>query len=56
MTLTPGDFASLMRKLAEHDDIESRHVQMDKLLCRVLESLGYAEGVAIFRESEKWYS
>lgn len=51
MTLTPGDFRSLMLRLAEQSDVESRRQQMEKLICRTLESLGYAGGIDVFLES-----
>jgi len=38
------------------DDTEEFHVEADKLLCEILERLGYGEGVAIFRKHPKWYS
>lgn len=38
------------------DDPEYVHGEMDDLLCEVLESLGYGEGVEIFRNTYKWYA
>lgn len=37
-------------------DLESTHIAMDNLMCEVLRSLGYDEGVDIFLNTEKWYA
>ena len=31
------------------------HIEMDELLCKVLKSLGYGEGIKIFENTNKWY-
>jgi len=37
-------------------DKEDMHRDMDNLMCKVLKSLGYEEGVTIFEKALKWYS
>lgn len=53
---TPKEFAKKMSYLAESDDPEADHIKADELMCQLLTSLGYGEGVKIFREMYKWYS
>ena len=54
--MTPEEFLEKMREQAENYDIEKVHSRMDDLLCEVLESLGYEEGVRVFQDNEKWYA
>ena len=56
--MTKEEFAQKMRKIQTEleDDNEAAHVNADELLCECLESLGYIEGVKIFKELGKWYS
>lgn len=63
--MTPEEFAEKMRELAGDPDDngyywpgdpEAAHHDMDDLMCEVLESLGYGEGVEIFRNTYKWYA
>ena len=63
--MTPEEFAEKMRELAGEkneygqycpDDPERAHGKMDDLMCEVLESLGYGEGVEIFRNTRLWYA
>lgn len=54
---SPQEFKDAMQKL--HDciyDTEEVHVAMDTLLCKTLESLGYAEGIKIFDDTYMWYA
>jgi hypothetical protein len=51
--MAPAEFAAALREIG--GDQERRHVLADKLLCRVLRSLGYGEGVDVFESIEKWY-
>ena len=53
---TPKEFAEKMRQLAENGDPEADHIKSDELMCQLLTSLGYGEGVKIFKEMYKWYS
>ncbi len=53
---TPKEFAEKMYQLAESGDAEADHVKADELMCQLLTSLGYGEGVKIFRDMYKWYS
>lgn len=53
---TPEEFAKKMSRIAESVDAEADHVKADELMCQLLTSLGYGEGVKIFRDMYKWYS
>ena len=37
-------------------DIEEVHSEMDDILMETLESLGYEDGITIFRKTPKWYA
>lgn len=56
--MTPEEFALKMKEIETvyEDDPEVSHSKMDDLMCEVLESLGYIDGVAIFEESGRWYA
>ena len=57
---TPEEFAEAMRFFSDRykdgNDIERTHRAMDDLMCETLASLGYEEGVKIFRDTPKWYA
>lgn len=38
----------------EGDNPES-HIAADTMMCKILEDLGYSEGVKIFKETIRWY-
>ena len=59
--ITPEEFARRMREIERtrkdihiSEEVE-QHLEADDLLCDVLRSLGYGEGVEIFEEMGKWY-
>lgn len=55
--ITPEEFSRRMRKI--YDECvgsELAHIMMDNLMCEVLKSLGYKEGVDIFQSMSKWYA
>lgn len=67
--MTPEEFAAKMRVLVEDgycideddgtsyfDDEEQTHITMDCLMCDLLRSLGYGEGIDIFENTPKWYA
>lgn len=54
--VTPADFEDRMKEIANRKDTEGRHVDADKLLCEVLNSLGYEAGVEIYEKIGKWYA
>jgi len=37
-------------------DIETCHVELDEYICQVMESLGYSDGIRLFRKIPKWYA
>lgn len=63
---TPEQFEAELRELLDKGieiydgvfdpDPEVRHMIMDDVLCRVLTELGYGAGVAVFRQTPKWYA
>lgn len=38
------------------DDPESSHIEMDRVMCYALRTLGFAKGVDAFEESNRFYS
>lgn len=56
--MSPEEFKEEMKNIENtfSDDPEERHYEMDDLMCRVLESLGYSEGIDIFTNSMRWYA
>lgn len=60
--LTPEEFAIAMAQIKTgvcYDrmyDQEDQHFDADELMCNVLRSLGYDEGVDIFDSMPKWYA
>jgi hypothetical protein len=56
--MTPDVFAAKTRQRfpASGYDEESSHGQADRLMCEVLRSLGYGEGVDVFENADKWYA
>ena len=57
-TMTPEKFSeSMSHLLSKHSgDPEAFHSCADDLICELLNSLGYGEGVNIFLDAEKYYS
>lgn len=56
--LTPDEFENKMKAIVFNNDygIDDCHIEMDSLMCSLLESLGYQKGIEIFCSTEKWYS
>ncbi len=57
--LTPAEFAERMKAIFPDDgcyDEEVAHGEADKLMCHVLRSLGYGDGVQRFDDAKKWYA
>ena len=56
--MTPDEFCHELSLifLRYGDDRESSHRALDRLMCDLLESLGYKDGVEFFKNSDKWYS
>lgn len=53
--LSPEGFLAAMKSI-DREDKEVAHGIADELMCRLLESLGYGEGVKEFENMAKWYS
>ena len=59
MALTPEEFTDAMREALERgrdEDEEQTHKRADNLMCDLLKSLGYEEGVAVYLKSGRWYA
>lgn len=56
--MTQEEFKDAMGLINEeyNDNNEDKHVHMDNLMCELLSSMGYEEGIDIFRDADKWYS
>lgn len=50
------DIISKLKALQSNTDIEAAHNQADKILCDLLNSLGYDDVVKEFENLEKWYA
>lgn len=55
MTISKEEFAARMRAIANDSDTEAAHSKADRLLCEVLVSLGYEDGVEVFELMDRWY-
>lgn len=56
MSMTPEEFKEKMEKICTDEDIQMRHVYAEALMCEVLESLGYEEGLKPYHAMLKWYA
>lgn len=54
--MTKEEAIELLRFPAQLGDPEVAHELADRILCRLLIDLGYAEVVDAFDKVEKWYS
>jgi hypothetical protein len=56
--MTPKTFKTRMANLfySSINDPEYYHGKMDELMCELLRSLGYGDGIDIFESAEKWYA
>lgn len=50
------DVISKLKALQSNSDVEAAHNQADKILCDLLNSLGYDDVVKEFENLEKWYA
>ena len=56
-SMKPEEFKKRMNKLATSNGfIADRHRKMDALMCEVLRSIGYDDGIDIFEATSKWYA
>ena len=55
MEVNPENFEKVM-KMAARLDPETGHVCGDDLMCKVLKHIGFAKGVEVFENMEKWYA
>ncbi len=54
--ITPEEFASRLKELANMGDIETAHAEADELMEEILTQLGYGEGIKVFEAMDKWYA
>ena len=54
--MTPEEFKEKMDEIRAIGYEEDCHIYGDKLMCELLRSLGYGDGVEIFEKMPKWYS
>ena len=60
-TMTPEEFKQAMADARHKFDVdkydeEDVHIKMDDIMCDLLRSLGYGEGIDIFNNTPMWYS
>lgn len=55
---TPFEFEQRIKKIIEQypEDLEYRHEDLDLYICETMESLGYEDGIRLFRGTPKWYA
>lgn len=59
---TPSEFEAEMKAIRkkffndDYENLQDCHADMDTYILEVLETLGYKDGVAVFRSTPKWYS
>jgi hypothetical protein len=51
-----NEYVEKMQECVNAYDPEAAHGDADKLLCELLEKLGYAEVVAKYKEVARWYA
>jgi hypothetical protein len=56
--MSPEEFKKAMQEIREKfgGDEEAAHDKMDNLICDLLVTLGYSEGIEIFKRQDKWYA
>lgn len=56
--MTPEEFHERMKAFdgGRFGDAEEDHRQADDLMCELLRSLGYGDGVSVFENMTKWYA
>jgi len=56
--ISPEEFAQQVRKACDILDTELTHIEADRVLIKVLRSLGYGEGCDIYDEARRefWYA
>lgn len=56
--MTPDEFKDKMQQIVDDCgwDCEGAHSAMDDLMCDLLRTMGYYDGVDIFNYQDKWYA
>jgi len=49
-------YINKLKDIQKGGDIENRHIEEDRLLCDLLEELGYIEIVKLYDETTKWFA
>lgn len=52
--MTPSTFYARMQEIWENQNLtpQEQHAQMDALMCELLESLGYSDGIGVFEKTK----
>jgi len=53
--ITPEELVERLREISAYD-VESGHMEADRLLCETLRRLGYDKAIDIFESLPKWYA
>ena len=53
--MTPEQFTDRMSRTKNLDQ-ETQHIEQDEIMLELLESLGYGEGVQVYKTTCKWYA
>ena len=54
---SPAEFEAHMQEIKKtFSGKEICHIEMDSYILEVMESLGYKDGVYVFRTTPKWYA
>ena len=54
--ITPAEIEDKMMEIASDGNPERMHSDANELMCEVLVDLGYAAGIRVFDNMERWYS
>lgn len=54
--MSPKEFCDEMKRLAKDNDTVTWHMDADDLMCSLLRTFGYEDGVEVFESEKKWYS
>jgi len=49
------EYINKLKDIQKGEDIENRHIEEDRLLCDLLEELGYIEIVKLYNKTIKWF-
>ena len=55
--MSPEDFKTEMIRIVwdEYTDLGSQHAKADELMCKLLTSLGYEDGIEVYEQLERYF-